>query len=317
MDTRNYTIGEIARRCGLSTRTVRFYADAGLLSPGRSAAGYRLFDDRDVVALDLVRVLREAGAGLDAIGAVLSGAAGLAEVLALRLAEVEAHIRDQKRVAATLRAALKAGAPTIDDIRRVSEMIRLSQSERQATVAAFFDEVTEGLVFDPRWKETMIGLGAPDLPEEASPEQIDAWLALNALFDDPRLRRTLRAQAADTGRTRDFLRVRDDRAAYFARYDAINERIKAAMKEGATPGSPKGEELADAYIAFLAWNRGLPDSEAFRANIRDIWVHGETIRRFWELVGILNGRPESDSDEYLWIAEATARRLEVQSRLPG
>ncbi|MCC6982468.1 MAG: MerR family transcriptional regulator [Bauldia sp.] len=108
MDTRNYTIGEIARRCGLSTRTVRFYADAGLLSPGRSAAGYRLFDDRDVVALDLVRVLREAGAGLDAIGAVLSGAAGLAEVLALRLAEVEAHIRDQKRVAATLRAALKS-----------------------------------------------------------------------------------------------------------------------------------------------------------------------------------------------------------------
>jgi DNA-binding transcriptional MerR regulator len=90
METTTYTIGELARRCGLTVRTVRFYADAGLLRPGRTESGYRLFDDRDVLALDLIRVLREAGASLEAIRAVLVGAADLGEVLDMRLAAMDA-----------------------------------------------------------------------------------------------------------------------------------------------------------------------------------------------------------------------------------
>lgn len=38
-------IGQLAARTGLSVRTLRFYADAGLLPVlGRSPSGYRLFD---------------------------------------------------------------------------------------------------------------------------------------------------------------------------------------------------------------------------------------------------------------------------------
>lgn len=38
------TIGQLAARTGLSVRTVRFYADAGVLPEAtRSEAGYRLF----------------------------------------------------------------------------------------------------------------------------------------------------------------------------------------------------------------------------------------------------------------------------------
>ena len=37
-------IGQLASKTGLSVRTLRFYADAGVLpEDGRSAAGYRLF----------------------------------------------------------------------------------------------------------------------------------------------------------------------------------------------------------------------------------------------------------------------------------
>jgi DNA-binding transcriptional MerR regulator len=37
-------IGELAARTGLSVRTLRFYADAGVLSEsGRTEAGYRIF----------------------------------------------------------------------------------------------------------------------------------------------------------------------------------------------------------------------------------------------------------------------------------
>ena len=41
-----YTIGELARRSGMSVRTIRFYSDTGLVpTAGRSEAGYRLYDD--------------------------------------------------------------------------------------------------------------------------------------------------------------------------------------------------------------------------------------------------------------------------------
>ena len=40
-----YVIGEIARRTGLPVRTIRFYADEGIVPPAaQSRAGYRLFD---------------------------------------------------------------------------------------------------------------------------------------------------------------------------------------------------------------------------------------------------------------------------------
>ena len=69
-----YTIGQVARRIGVPARTIRFWCDAGLLTPtDRSAGGYRRYDDAAVTRLDLVRTLRELGLGLDDIRAVLRG----------------------------------------------------------------------------------------------------------------------------------------------------------------------------------------------------------------------------------------------------
>jgi MerR family copper efflux transcriptional regulator len=52
-------IGEVARRTGLSVKTIRFYCDEGLLQPkGRSDAGYRLFDDENLAELTIIRALR-------------------------------------------------------------------------------------------------------------------------------------------------------------------------------------------------------------------------------------------------------------------
>lgn len=52
-------IGEVARRSGASVKTIRFYADQGLLVPiGRSQGGYRLFDPAVVAELSLIRALR-------------------------------------------------------------------------------------------------------------------------------------------------------------------------------------------------------------------------------------------------------------------
>ena len=70
-----FTIGQLARRTGVPTRTIRFWSDAGLVPPAaRSGSGYRLYDVGAVARLDLVRTLRELGLGLDVVQAVLSRA---------------------------------------------------------------------------------------------------------------------------------------------------------------------------------------------------------------------------------------------------
>ena len=52
-------IGAVARRSGLTVKTIRFYCDEGLIQPiSRSEGGYRLFDDGVFSELALIRTLR-------------------------------------------------------------------------------------------------------------------------------------------------------------------------------------------------------------------------------------------------------------------
>ena len=67
-----YTVGELAKQTGVTIRTLHHYDELGLVSPtGRSPAGYRLYDDGDVLRLQQVLFYRELGFPLDEIAAVL------------------------------------------------------------------------------------------------------------------------------------------------------------------------------------------------------------------------------------------------------
>ncbi|MFE9030756.1 MerR family transcriptional regulator [Streptomyces iakyrus] len=64
-------IGELSRRTGVSTRSLRYYEQQGLLRPQRRASGYREFDDSDVMVVRRVRILLAAGLNTDLIREVL------------------------------------------------------------------------------------------------------------------------------------------------------------------------------------------------------------------------------------------------------
>jgi MerR family transcriptional regulator, copper efflux regulator len=65
-------IGEVAKRTGLSVKTIRFYCDEGLLRPiGRSEGGYRLFNDDSLAELDIIRSLRALDVPLDELARIL------------------------------------------------------------------------------------------------------------------------------------------------------------------------------------------------------------------------------------------------------
>ena len=65
-------IGEVARRTGLTHRTLRHYDDLGLLVPsGRSGGDYRLYAPEDLDRLLAIQHLKSLGMGLDEIGRAL------------------------------------------------------------------------------------------------------------------------------------------------------------------------------------------------------------------------------------------------------
>lgn len=77
-----FTVGELARLTGATVRALHHYDEIGLVRPSqRTAAGYRLYDDADVLRLHQVMLFRELGLPLDEIAAAIRGAANQRELL--------------------------------------------------------------------------------------------------------------------------------------------------------------------------------------------------------------------------------------------
>ncbi len=95
-------IGEVARRTGLSVKTIRFYCDAGLLQPRqRSEAGYRLFDQENLAELAIIRALRAMDVSIPELTRILevrrSGRCNcsvLKESISAKMASIEQRISE-------------------------------------------------------------------------------------------------------------------------------------------------------------------------------------------------------------------------------
>lgn len=69
-----WSIGEVAKRSGVTSRTLRHYESIGLLLPSSTGTnGYRYYDEAALVRLQRILLLRELGVGLSAIADALAG----------------------------------------------------------------------------------------------------------------------------------------------------------------------------------------------------------------------------------------------------
>jgi DNA-binding transcriptional MerR regulator len=76
-------IGEVARRAGVTTRTLRYYQEVGLLSPSTTPGGTRVYSDEDVDRLRRILELRDVmGLDLERIRSILGAEDRLAELRA-------------------------------------------------------------------------------------------------------------------------------------------------------------------------------------------------------------------------------------------
>ncbi|MEV7520365.1 heavy metal-responsive transcriptional regulator [Streptomyces sp. NPDC091371] len=102
-------IGDLAAHTGLTTKTIRFYEDSGLLPPPpRTPGGYRDYPDRTATRLRFVREAQSAGLTLAEIRSVLAlrddGHAPCTHVSTL----IHAHLDDIDRRIAELTSARTA-----------------------------------------------------------------------------------------------------------------------------------------------------------------------------------------------------------------
>ncbi|MFG2640783.1 TipAS antibiotic-recognition domain-containing protein [Streptomyces sp. NPDC048370] len=102
-----WSIQEIAKKAGTTSRTLRHYGELGLLEPSRIGAnGYRYYDQAALVRLQRVLLLRELGLSLPAIAEVLEGQRDPAAALRTHLLLLEQERERIGRQIAAVRTTL-------------------------------------------------------------------------------------------------------------------------------------------------------------------------------------------------------------------
>src|SRR5688500_5838791 len=99
-------VGDLARRTGLTVRTLHHYDEIGLLRPSlHTEAGHRLYTAADVARLQQVLSLRQLGFGLEEVKACLDRPGfSPVEVIRLHVARLREQIELQKGLCARLEA---------------------------------------------------------------------------------------------------------------------------------------------------------------------------------------------------------------------
>jgi len=302
------TIGELARAAGLTAKTVRFWSDQGLLPPaGRTPAGYRLYGSGALARLGLIRTLRDLGVGLAGVRKVLDREITIGEVAAVHAAALEVEVRALRLQQAVLRAVASRGITTAEEFLLMHKLANLSAAERRRMVTDFIDDTFAGVDVSPGFL-TMMRTALPDLPGEPTREQIEAWVELAELVQDPGFRGRLRQTATTFAEARTDAGTEPSREASQAMAGLLREKVAAATAAGVEPGSAAARPVADELVAAYARLFGRPDGPEFR-----VWLLGQLeagsdrrYERYWSLLAIINGWPRQPSvlPAAKWLAAA-------------
>jgi DNA-binding transcriptional MerR regulator len=285
-----FTTGDLARCAGVTARTVRWYTEQGLLSAVcRSRGGYRLYDAAALARLELVRTLREMGLELPVIRKILDREVELCDVAAVHADAVEAQIRALRLRHAVLRAVAARGSEPEEAV-LMHRLARLSAQERRRVVDDFLDDVFARSAADPEFEAGMRS-AVPELPDEPSAAQVEAWVELAELTGDPDFRRRVRAMAQQVARWP--AAGGSPHAAIARAAGVVLPEAGAALDAGLDPAAPEGAAVAARIAVAVAAAEGASDSPAFRARLagRLEIVADPRVERYWQLVAVIEGTP--------------------------
>jgi DNA-binding transcriptional MerR regulator len=288
------SIGELSHRTGLPVRTIRFYSDAGVVPEAeRTEAGYRLYGEDALARLGLVRTLRDLGIDLATIRRVLEREVSVPDVAAAHAAALAAQIRVLRVQKAVLEAVARNGSDP-QEMQRMHKLAQLSDDERKRIVAGFLDDAFDGLDMEPGFAAHMRSV-SPDLPEDPTAEQVDAWIELAELVQDPAFKASIRRMSEQHAAAREQGELLAPDAGWQRAGELVSERAGEALAAGIDPASAEASAIVDEVLPVFPGafeRRALADRLEVGLDPR--------AERYWQLLAIINGWPPVPTTVPAW-----------------
>ncbi|MFB7669014.1 MerR family transcriptional regulator [Kitasatospora sp. NPDC056138] len=284
-----FSIGDLARRTGLTVKTIRFYSDCGIVPPtDRSPAGYRLYDIDAVARLDLVRTLRDLGLDLATIRKVVDREVSLPEVAAAHAEALDVQIRILRQRRAVLTAVAERGS-TPEETELMHRLAKLSHRERRRMIDDFLDTVFDGLHDHPAFEAVTRSM-TPELPDDPDAEQVAAWVELAELFQDPGFRFSTQEMAQEMATDR---ALDDTTGLPLVLANCLRRQVVPALEAGIDPASPLADPMVGAVTAHYARILGRSNDGEVRQRLLARLERMDDPRkdRYLQLLAVINGRP--------------------------
>ncbi|MEE1668220.1 MerR family transcriptional regulator [Streptomyces sp. WAC07094] len=305
-----YSIGELARRTGLTVKTIRFYSDRGIVAPtDRSPAGYRRYNGDAVARLDLVRTLRDLGLDLSTIRRVVDRELALPEVAAAHAGALAVQIRVLRLRHALLTAVAERGL-TAEEADVMHRLAQLSEDERRRLIGEFLDAAFGGLGSGAAFAGVRRSM-SPEMPDSPDAEQLRAWVEWDELVLDPDFRAGMRRMVEDHAAEQALGDTATPRRGLAA---VVRDRVGPALAAGMDPASRRADPIVAALAAHQAQVLGRPDDNELR---RLLLARLESVSdprrdRYVELLAVINGwpAPESLAPALGWSVQAVRVRME-------
>ncbi|MFJ7590634.1 MerR family transcriptional regulator [Streptomyces sp. NPDC097617] len=232
--------------------------------------------------------------------------ASLPDVAAAHAKALDVQIRTLRLRRAVLRAVARR-RPTPMERDLMHRLATLSRTERHRIVSGFIDEAFEVGHANPEF-EAMLRSVVPELPDDPTPEQVEAWVELAGLCEDEDFRAAIRRTAEEQAREPDR---QDAGTLHDVLNRAMRERIDEAVSAGLLPASARGVFLADSLGGLYAHAFECADEGDLRrwllARLRaGAEPHAE---RYWHLLATVNGWPPSPTlaPVFSWFATVFAK----------
>jgi DNA-binding transcriptional MerR regulator len=142
----------------------------------------------------------------------------------------------------------------------------------------------------------------PNLPDEPTAEQVEAWIELARLVQDTDFRAGIRRMAEHQAAER----ADGDRTGLHRELtDHVIERVTAAVTAGIQPPSAAAAEIVAELVARYAGTFGKIDNAEYRADLltRMGVANDPRVEQYWHLISTINGwpAPPSIAPVFYWL----------------
>jgi len=136
----------------------------------------------------------------------------------------------------------------------------------------------------------MLRSAMPELSDDPTPTQVDAWVELAELVQDPDFKASVRRAAEHQAAER---ADGDQSGLHHELTNQIRERVEAARADGIDPASEQARLVLAELVGRYAQTFGKADTPDYRSKLvlRLQIANDPRVERYWQLLATINGWP--------------------------